>query len=275
VLSALNFNYNGKTQVCLAPQFSSSPISVWDYDEGNYFVIYDNYSVTPSAELISELRDEAYRDSRTQAGTVAVINMNYDIETYANTRALDFTNVVGLQAYRADKYNQQANALLLQQISQATAGEGLLLKGETGEYEVPYIDAANAGTNKFVGVTQSTNIPSSSGSYSNFNLTNGSNGRTFYPFTGGTIAANKAYLRIPTAQVANDPSGGMSLHFDVGIKGDVNSDGNIDVTDVVLMVNAILGNPSMYFNPWAADIDDTNEVNINDVVMVVNMVLNF
>ncbi|MBR5062232.1 MAG: DUF3472 domain-containing protein [Prevotella sp.] len=275
VLSALNFNYNGKTQVCLAPQFSSSPISVWDYDEGNYFVIYDNYSVTPSAELISELRDEAYRDSRTQAGTVAVINMNYDIETYASTRALDFTNVVGLQAYRADKYNQQANALLLQQISQATAGEGLLLKGETGEYEVPYIDAANAGTNKFVGVTQSTNIPSSSGSYTNFNLTNGSNGRTFYPFTGGTIAANKAYLRIPTAQVANDPSGGMSLHFNVGIKGDVNSDGNIDVTDVVLMVNAILGNPSMYFNPWAADIDNTDEVNINDVVMVVNMVLNF
>lgn len=274
VLSALNFNYNGKTQVCVAPQFSSSPISVWDYDEGNYFIIYDNYNVKPSAKLISELRTEVYKDSRTQAGTVAVINIDNNIETYANTRALDFTNVEGLSAYRANKYNQLANALLLQQISQATAGEGLLLKGENGEYEVPYIDSADAGTNMFVGVTQASSIPSSYGSNTNFTLSNGTNGRTFYPFTGGTIPANRAYLRIPTAKVADNPSNGMALFFDTGTKGDVNNDGKIDVTDVVLMVNAILMNPSSFFNPWAADVNNDDEVNINDVVMIVNLILN-
>ncbi|MBQ6208772.1 MAG: DUF3472 domain-containing protein [Prevotella sp.] len=274
VLTALNYNYNGQTQVCVAPQFDSSPISVWNNDAGNYFVIYDNYSITPSAELIDELRTEVYKDSRQQAGTVAVINISDGMETYANTSALDFSNVEGLRAYRASEYNQQTNALLLQQTSKTAAGEGLLLKGENGEYEVPYINSADAGTNMFVGVTQASSIPSTSGSNTNFTLSNGTNGRTFYPFAGGTIPANKAYLRIPTDKVADNPEDGMALFFDRGTKGDVNDDGKIDVTDVVLMVNVILNNRSAFFNPWAADANDDDEVNINDVVIIVNLILN-
>ena len=274
VLVALDFNYNGKTQVCLAPQFSSSPISVWDNDEGNYFIIYDNYNVKPSAELIDELRTEAYKDSRTRTGSVAVINMDNDIETYADTRALDFSHIEGLKAYRATNYYPETNGLLLHPISQATAGEGLILMGETGEYEVPYIDTADTGTNILVGVTQATTIPSTSGTHTHFTLSDGTNGRSFYPFPGGTIAANKAYLHIPTAQLTTDLSHGMALCVDNAIKGDVNGDGKVDVTDVVLMVNAVLGNPSSYFNSYAADINDDYSININDVVNVVNLILN-
>ena len=126
----------------------------------------------------------------------------------------------------------------------------------------------------FVGVTQASSIPSTSGSNTNFTLSNGTNGRTFYPFAGGTIPANKAYLRIPTDKVADNPEDGMALFFDRGTKGDVNDDGKIDVTDVVLMVNVILNNRSAFFNPWAADANDDDEVNINDVVIIVNLILN-
>ena len=273
VLSALNFNYNGKTQVCLAPQFNSSPISVWDYDEGNYFIIYDNYCVTPPKELVNELRDEVYKEARTQAGTVAVINMNSTIETYANDKALDFSQVEGLQAYRATNVMQQNGNVQLNLISKSTANEGLVLRGMRGEYEVPYINQANAGTNLLVGVLKNTTLPSKTGAYSNFILDRDNSGKLFIPATNTTLNAKKAYLRIPTS---NLPSGGLNkvtLSFDQEIKGDVNMDGKVDISDIVKIINYILDQPANPFNFFAADTNDDGEININDVVQVVNIIL--
>lgn len=58
------------------------------------------------------------------------------------------------------------------------------------------------------------------------------------------------------------------------MKGDVNSDGRIDVTDALMVINIILGN----YNPTqqemrAADINGDGLVNIADVVSIVNTIL--
>lgn len=58
VLTAQDYNYGGHTQLCLAPQFQSDPVSVWNNDAGNYFLIYDNYALKPSAELVGRLRHQ-------------------------------------------------------------------------------------------------------------------------------------------------------------------------------------------------------------------------
>ena len=57
--------------------------------------------------------------------------------------------------------------------------------------------------------------------------------------------------------------------------GDVNGDKKIDISDVVAMVNHILGNtPSTSFKPQAADINKDGNIDISDVVALVNMILN-
>ena len=272
VLSALDYNYNNSTQICLAPQFDSSPVSVWNYDEGNYFIIYDNYSVKPSTQLIEQLRKEVYQDARERAGTVAVINMNSTIETYANAKALDFSNVEGLEAFRATNYNLQEKILQLVHTGQSTATEGLILRGMPGEYEVPYIDQANAGTNMLVGVMRDTRLASTMGGYSNFVLTQENTGKLFTSANNTMLSIGSAYLRIATSNLLSGTNK-ITPRFEQEIKGDVNSDGKVDITDAVLIINRILGHSVSSFNFFTADTNDDGTININDAVQIVSIIL--
>ena len=56
-----------------------------------------------------------------------------------------------------------------------------------------------------------------------------------------------------------------------GMVGDINSDGNIDILDVILLINIILG-----IDPFnnSADINQDDIINILDVVQLVNIILN-
>ena len=55
------------------------------------------------------------------------------------------------------------------------------------------------------------------------------------------------------------------------IPGDVNNDTNIDVIDVVLVVNMILGTEPL--NYGAADINNDNEINVQDIIFLINIIL--
>ena len=56
---------------------------------------------------------------------------------------------------------------------------------------------------------------------------------------------------------------------------DVNNDGNIDVLDVVLMVNIILGNLSpSEWQECASDVNSDGSVDVLDVVQTVTVILN-
>ena len=59
--------------------------------------------------------------------------------------------------------------------------------------------------------------------------------------------------------------------FDVQFSiGDVNDDDNIDILDVVLTVNIVLGNSP--FNV-AADMNDDGIINVLDVIQLINVIL--
>ena len=58
-----------------------------------------------------------------------------------------------------------------------------------------------------------------------------------------------------------------------GLKGDVNLDGKVDISDVVLMVNYILGDNSLTNVPKYGDMNDDKNINISDVVALVNVIL--
>jgi hypothetical protein len=56
-----------------------------------------------------------------------------------------------------------------------------------------------------------------------------------------------------------------------GILGDVNNDESVDVLDVVLVVNMILGNESPNFA--AADINSDGSINVQDIIFLINIIL--
>ena len=57
------------------------------------------------------------------------------------------------------------------------------------------------------------------------------------------------------------------------IKGDANGDTKVNVSDIVEIVNYILGKPSERFNVIAADVSEDNTVNVTDIVRIVNMIM--
>ena len=61
---------------------------------------------------------------------------------------------------------------------------------------------------------------------------------------------------------------------ETSIKGDANSDGAVDVVDVMLIVNYILNkNDDMAFSFNNADINGDNAVDVTDVMLCVNIIL--
>lgn len=58
------------------------------------------------------------------------------------------------------------------------------------------------------------------------------------------------------------------------MKGDVNSDGKIDVMDIALIINYVLGRDvTTAFNLQAADIDDSGDISVIDIARIINMIL--
>lgn len=57
------------------------------------------------------------------------------------------------------------------------------------------------------------------------------------------------------------------------IPGDANGDGEVNVTDIVEIVNAIMNRPSERFVRDAADLNGDGEVNVTDIVKVVNLIM--
>ena len=56
--------------------------------------------------------------------------------------------------------------------------------------------------------------------------------------------------------------------------GDANSDGKVNATDIVEMVNAMNGHPSAKYNAQNADIDGNGVVNQIDIDAIVNIIMN-
>lgn len=57
------------------------------------------------------------------------------------------------------------------------------------------------------------------------------------------------------------------------IKGDANGDTMVNVSDIVEIVNYILGKPSAKFNAIAADVSEDGVVNVTDIVRVVSIIM--
>ena len=68
---------------------------------------------------------------------------------------------------------------------------------------------------------------------------------------------------------------GVGASILLGMQGDVNGDGEINVIDIVLAVSfAIFTDNPSDSEFWASDVNDDGIINVLDIVQLVNMVLN-
>lgn len=136
------------------------------------------------------------------------ININqYGSGTYSSKYALDFSEIEDLKAYSIVGYDTETGGVTILRVMTAKAGEGLLIKGEPGDYVVPVLESTSYNAlNMLVGTLEATTVNSTDGSYTNYKYTilEGDAEPKFYPFAdGSTQGAGRAYLQVPLNWVKN------------------------------------------------------------------------
>ena len=123
--------------------------------------------------------------------------------TYMSDKDLDFTGYPDLKAYVATGYDKASGTIWLTRVKEVPANTGFLLMGEADTYEIPAKTGESTSyyMNLFKGTIEGTTIYTVDGDYTNYYLSNGDAGVGFYKVTkadGVTLAANRAYLSVPT-----------------------------------------------------------------------------
>lgn len=147
--------------------------------------------------------------------------------TFVSDFDLDYSSVPGLKAYKATVSDV---TISFDKVTTVPAGEGVLLQGSEGTYNVPLTSGVTpwaADDNAFVRGTGAA-VATGDGPYNYIlNKVNGVVG--FYKANGQTVAMNRAYLQSTTAAAR------ISLNFDeetTGISEVVKSDASNKVFDL-------------------------------------------
>lgn len=117
----------------------------------------------------------------------------YEYTTYCSSdKALDFSNVEGLEAYIVTKVNEAS--VSTKKVTKVPVGAGVILKkiGDANSFDIPVIaDAEELEDNLLIGTVEETEIGNVNG-FTDYILYEGA----FHASNAGTLAAGKAYLRV-------------------------------------------------------------------------------
>ena len=178
-------------------------------NDGYYFV------------TVNKLTNEVSIESQT---TVNVGASGY--ATYCCDKPINWASVSGLDAYVAvatktdgstsnggsASANGATTKVTMKPLDLSSPGTGLLLHGAQGSYVLPFCKDNGAHVENLLrGVLTATNIKSEADGFIHYILAKGKEGIGFYPTKDGTIAANKAYLALPS-----DMAGAKAVMIDLG-----------------------------------------------------------
>ena len=167
-------------------------------------------------EILNAFGEQLAEKTKTftvNAVTSYTLKLNAPIATFSNELGLDFGNIEGLRAYTATSFHRPTGNVLMSRVDDVPAGEGLLLIGEPGTYEVPILTSYSFYANLLVGTPETTILAQTADGYDNYILSfrNGEEG-FFLVDDGSTVAAGKAYLRVPSDEANGAPR--LRLRFD-------------------------------------------------------------
>ena len=77
---------------------------------------------------------------------------------------------------------------------------------------------------------------------------------------------------LPQSSIFNSQSSIFNFQSSI-LKGDANGDGDVNISDVVLLVNKVLGAPSSVFIAANCDMNSDGDINVSDVSILINLIL--
>ena len=151
----------------------------------------------------------------------------------------------------------------------------VLLAGMPGEYEFKtslYEKEVTIDTEGDACMVQGVEYNAQVDGYKYYRLLANNNVLGFYPVgNGDKIKPQEALLRVKSEMAENNY---QHVLVKPAIKGDLNDDGNVTITDVTLLVNRLLKNKEkgeFFIND--GDVNEDNAITISDVVKMVSIIL--
>ena len=217
---------------------------------------------------VSKWPTSPYRpDCKDQLNGWVQINDGSTVSTFVVYHPVDW-EASGLNAYIVDGYDKNKKIASTMKMGRTSTANGVLIEGykQNVIYKLkrPITEPTNPG-NYLQGTVTSENLDQYKVAY----VFDKKDKYFWKPSSGYRSEAGSAFLRLTSTQAGNT----TKVYIDRWLKatGDINGDGEVNVSDVTALINKILG--SSTYTDAVCDINGDGEINVSDVTALINMIL--
>ena len=196
------------------------------------------------------------------------INDGSTVSTFAITHPVDW-NASGLNAYIVTDYDKNKKIASTMKVAiTSTAYGGVLIDGykQNVIYKLKRPSTVPTNPNNLLlGAPNGADLNKFQVGY----VFDKKDKYFWKPSSGYRAEAGSAFLRLTNTQAGNT----TKVYIDRWYKatGDINGDGEINVSDVTALINKILG--SSTYSDASCDINGDGEINVSDVTALINLIL--
>ena len=217
---------------------------------------------------VSKWPTSPYRpDCKDQLNGWVQINDGSTVSTFVVYHPVDW-EASGLNAYIVDGYDKNKKIASTMKMGRTSTANGVLIEGykQNVIYKLkrPITEPTNPG-NYLQGTVTSENLDQYKVAY----VFDKKDKNFWKPSSGYRSEAGSAFLRLTNTQAGNT----IKVYIDRWYKatGDINGDGEVNVSDVTALINKILG--SSTYSDASCDINGDGEINVSDVTALINLIL--
>lgn len=217
---------------------------------------------------VSKWPTSPYRpDCKDQLNGWVQINDGSTVSTFVVYHPVDW-EASGLNAYIVDGYDKNKKIASTMKMGRTSTANGVLIEGykQNVIYKLkrPITEPNNPG-NYLQGTVTSENLDQYKVAY----VFDKKDKYFWKPSSGYRSEAGSAFLWLTSTQAGNT----TKVYIDRWYKasGDINGDGEINVSDVTALINKILG--SSTYSDASCDINGDGEINVSDVTALINLIL--
>ncbi len=182
-------------------------------------------------------------------------------------------NATGLNAYYVTGYNGEEKMVYTHKVTDSYRGVGLLIDGFKTDsiYKLKKAETISPKPDKnyLVGNAREEVVVTNKDQWTSQYLFSESNKNFWRSSTSYTLKPGSAYLKIQDFAVKDINSFGIDIYSQA--PGDINGDGEVNVSDVTALINKILG--SSTYSDAVCDINGDGEINVSDVTALINLIL--
>ena len=225
----------------------------------DHYNLYLDVSKWPTSPYRPECKD--------QLNGWVQINDGSTVSTFVVYHPVDW-EASGLNAYIVDGYDKNKKIASTMKMGRTSTANGVLIEGykQNVIYKLkrPITEPTNPG-NYLQGTVTSENLDQYKVAY----VFDKKDKYFWKPSSGYRTEAGSAFLWLTSTQAGNT----TKVYIDRWAKatGDINGDGEINVSDVTALINKILG--SSTYSDAVCDINDDGEINVSDVTALINLIL--